>query len=58
MEANIFHTVNSGLYVLCGDTGVLIDGIHKGYRVGSEERRVGKGWTEVKGIRNMVIPFI
>lgn len=34
MEANIFHTVNSGLYVLCGDTGVLIDGIHKGYRVG------------------------
>ncbi|MEI3340396.1 MAG: hypothetical protein V8R80_11020 [Eubacterium sp.] len=37
MQASIFHSVNSGLYICNGDANVLIDGIHKGREKGFSE---------------------
>lgn len=34
METNIFHSVNEGLYLWNGNTGILIDGIHSGQEIG------------------------
>ncbi len=30
MQANIFHTANSGLYFWDGETGILVDGLYRG----------------------------
>lgn len=34
MRAEIFHSVNSGLYIRSGGSGILIDGIHRGKGIG------------------------
>lgn len=43
MKTNIFHTVNAGLYLWSGETGLLIDGLHAGRAQGFSPLPEGVG---------------
>ena len=37
MELQIYHSVNEGLYLWNGTSGLLIDGLHRGREIGFSE---------------------
>ena len=49
METVVFHTVNAGLYLLCGTCGILIDGLHRGAEIGLSD-------TPEEVIRQLAVP--